>query len=58
MEDIEDYKESLVHLVEWYRDEYHRKDTCHNELIEDIKKATSYGGLEICEKIIDDWLDY
>lgn len=47
------YQESLIDLIVWYRDEYHRKDFGHNDLIEQVKK----NNLEGVERTLDSWLD-
>lgn len=57
-ETFEEYKQSLVELVEWYRDEYHKKDFGHNKMIEEISKARDPRDLETHERILDFWLDY
>lgn len=51
-------KQSLIKLIEWYRDEYHCVDAGHSELIEKIKATNSEKMLEFYEKIVDGWLDY
>jgi hypothetical protein len=37
MNRLEEDKQSLIELIEWYRDEYHKSDFCHTEMIEKIK---------------------
>ena len=54
-------RQSLIDLIEWYRDDYHRNvNFCHSYklMIETIKTTTSEETLDIYEKIVDDWLDY
>ena len=31
---LEEDKQGLIELIEWYRDEYHKSDFCHTEMIE------------------------
>ena len=51
-------KESLIDLIIWYRDKYHRVDCNHSELIEKIRATDDDNLLHIYEKIVDGWLDY
>ena len=50
---LERDKDSLINLILWYRDEWHRKDFGHEE----IRKASTSRDLEIPERIVDGWLD-
>lgn len=36
---MEEEKESLIDLIIWYRDEYHKSDWCHTELIQKVNEA-------------------
>lgn len=57
---LQEAKESLIHLIEWYRDDYHKglfSWDCHNELIKQVNQVTDFNQLEIYEKIVDGWLD-
>ncbi len=56
--DFEERKESLIELIEWYRDDYHGRDFIHSEMIENIRKIETLKELELQEKIVDGWLDY
>lgn len=53
---LEEDKQSLIKLIEWYRDEYHKSDFCHTELIERIRKIQNEKELSIYEQIPDGWL--
>jgi hypothetical protein len=55
---LEEEKTSLISVIEWYRDEYHKKDSGHTEMIEEIKQITNIGDLEPYWQQIDNWLDY
>lgn len=57
-DEMQEQKESLIELIEWYRDEYHKKDSVHNDLIEKIKNTTDQKVLDLYEKTVDGWLDY
>lgn len=52
-------KQTLVDLVVWYRDSYHKTDgKTHDELIQKIVDAADAKELEMYEQIVDGWLDY
>jgi len=53
-------KAALIHLVEWYRDDYHPKSMypLDQDLIEDIKKCNNERELDLYWQITDSWLDY
>ena len=50
-------KESLINLIIWYRDEYHKGDFGHNDLIQIVKEAKISNELEHVWQIVDGWLD-
>lgn len=50
-------QEALIGLITWYRDEYHRQDFGHTEMIEEIKRATDLAQLEPHWRRTDDWYD-
>lgn len=54
---LEEDKHGLIELIEWYRDEYHKSDFCHTEMIEKIKQIQDEKELSIYEQVIDGWLD-
>jgi hypothetical protein len=49
-------EQSLIKIIEWYRDRYHNNDFCHTEIIERIKKIDEQG-LQIYEQLVDSWFD-
>ncbi len=53
----EEDKEGLIDLITWYRDEYHKNDFGHTEMIEQVKEATNDKELDMIERIADGWLD-
>jgi len=53
---IED-KEALVDLIIWYRDEYHRTDFGHSDLINKIMATNDDILLNQYELIVDGWLE-
>jgi len=57
MNKLEEEKKELISLIEWYRDEYHKLDFCHSNMIEKIKVSTNANELEMYWKITDGWLD-
>lgn len=57
MNRLEEDKQSLVELIEYYRDEYHKSDFCHTEMIEKIKQIQDEKELSIYEQVVDGWLD-
>lgn len=54
----EDDKQGLIDLIVWYRDDYHKGDFGHDELIDRVKAASSDNEIEQVEKIVDGWIDY
>ena len=54
--ELEIQKISLIEIIEWYRDNYHKKDFCHSEMIEKIKQVTEENQLSYFEQIADGWL--
>jgi len=56
-EQFDNRKQDLIRIIEWYRDEWHRRDWCHSEMIENIKKTNDDKQLEIYEQIVDGWLE-
>ena len=53
----EEDKQAMIELIEWYRDEYHRKDFGHNEMIEKIKTTSDAEELKFIESVVDGWID-
>jgi hypothetical protein len=56
-DDLEESKNSIIELIIWYRDEYHKQDFGHTKMIEDIKQITTIEDLDQFDKILDSWLD-
>jgi hypothetical protein len=56
MTQLEEDKKSLIELIEWYRDKYHKKDFGHREMIERIRSISDPKEFEPFEQIIDGWL--
>lgn len=55
---LAEYKESLIALIIWYRDEFHKtRNGSHDELIKEVEAATSFDDLSGVEQITDGWLD-
>lgn len=54
---LQEDKKSLIKLITWYRDEWHKKDFGHTEMIEEIKKITESTQLNMYEQVVDGWLD-
>ncbi len=60
MRNLEQDRKSLIEIIEWYRDEYHKglwNNNFHNDLIEQVKNAQTEKELEYLEKVVDGWLD-
>jgi len=57
MDELEDAKEGLIDTIEWYRDEWHKNEFGHTDMIEEVKKATTIKELEPIERVVDMWLD-
>ena len=57
MTPLDEYKESLVSTIAWYRDHYHRAVFGHDDLIEQVRMATSEEELDSVERVLDDWFD-
>ena len=56
---LDERREALIELIEWYRDEYHKGDKSHhNEMIEKIRQTDDLKVIEIYEQTVDGWLDY
>jgi hypothetical protein len=55
--DLEQDKISLIELIEYYRDEYHKSDFCHSEMIEKIKLIKDRSELSAYEQVVDSWID-
>lgn len=53
---IDDIKDYLPDLILWYRNDYHKRDFGHMEMIDRINKTNDLEELELYEKIVDDWL--
>jgi len=56
-ERLNDRKNNLIELIEWYRDEYHKNEFGHNELIERVNKAMSDDEIDRVWQIVDGWID-
>lgn len=54
---LEERRQSLIDVIEWYRDEYHKADFCHTELIEKVEQAADEDELSVYEQVVDGWLD-
>ena len=54
---LEKDKQSLIELIEWYHDSYHKSDFCHSEMIDKINEIKNENELSIYEQIVDSWLD-
>lgn len=54
---LEKDKQSLIELIEWYRDSYHKSDFCHSKMIDKINEIKNENELSVYEKIVDSWLD-
>ncbi len=54
---LEEDKQSLIELIKWYRDEYHKVDFFHTKIIEKVQQIISMKEFLILEKIVDAWLD-
>jgi hypothetical protein len=50
-------QECLINIITWYRDEYHRMDWGHTQMIEEIRAITDVAQLEPYWQRTDDWLD-
>jgi hypothetical protein len=54
---LEEAKSSIIELIVWYRDKYHKKDFGHTKMIENINQITKIEDLDQFEQILDLWLD-
>ncbi len=54
---FESYRRSLIELIIWYRDDYHRQDCGHSQLIERLKEAASMDDIDPIDQILDGWLN-
>ena len=54
---LEEQKETLISIITWYRDFYHRSDFGHGRMIEEIRASTEVEKLEPYWQITDGWLD-
>ncbi len=54
---LEEEKQALIDLIIWYRDEYHKKDFCHTEMIDKIRQIVDAQELDQYWQIVDAWLD-
>jgi len=54
---LEEDKKGLIDLILWYRDEWHKKDFGHTEMIEKIQLVTKIEDLDFFEQTVDGWLD-
>ena len=55
---LEEHKQALIDLIKWYRDEYHKKDFGHTEMMEEIAAITDAKDLEAYDRTTDMWLDH
>lgn len=49
---------ALIDLIQYYRDEYHKADWCHSDMIKKIEDGVDQKTLDLYWRITDDWLDY
>lgn len=56
MTNLEQRRQSLIELIEWYRDEYHHSDWCHSEMISKVLIASDEE-LDCYEQVVDGWLE-
>ena len=54
--DLQVEKDSLLNLVRWYAEEYHKRD--HADVVDMINNATTQESLDLIWQITDSWLDY
>ncbi len=54
---LDDQKETLISIIRWYRDEYHRHDINHTDMIAAVMAATQVDELERYWQATDAWLD-
>jgi hypothetical protein len=54
---MDEQKQSLIDLIKWYRDEWHKADWCHSEMIEKLTTTNDEKLVELYEKVVDGWLD-
>ena len=55
---LEEDKISLIELIEWYRDDYHKKDFGHTQMIQEIRTIDNVKNLEPYNQVLDQWLDF
>lgn len=53
----EEDKKAIIEIIEWYRDDYHKFDCGHNDMIETIRTTNDEGEIKLIEEIIDGWVD-
>lgn len=56
---LEEQKEDLISLIEWYRDDYYApsmKDYC-NDIINTVKKIADEKTLDAYYQLVDGWFD-
>lgn len=53
---FEEEKTILIDLISWYKNEYHKKDFGHEELIEKVNIAKTKEDLDNVWQIVDGWL--
>ena len=56
--DILEPRESLIDLIKWYRDVYHKTDWCHSDYIQQIESGATDHQVECIEQVVDGWLDW
>ena len=56
-EQFDNRKQDLINIIEWYRDEWHKSDWCHSEMIENINKINDEKQISIYEQVVDGWLE-
>lgn len=51
-------KQAIIEIIEWYRDEHHKKDYGHTEMIKTINTTTEEYDIELIERTLDEWADH
>ncbi len=55
---LREEKDSLIGIIKYYRDEYHRQDFGHTAMIAEVETATESNQLEDHWRRTDDWFDW
>ncbi len=58
MDLFEEQKEIMIDLIEWYRDQFHKKDFGHTKMIEQVRAATNYEELQPIERMLELWKNW